>query len=265
VVLPVHDINPLRRRPYVTWALVAVNVVVFVLLEPVTGTLRGTVSACTQTVFFEKWGAVPALLLHPHASIQFVDCTAHGGWPSRYLTPLTGMFLHGGWVHLAGNMIFLVVFGNNVEDRMGRLPFLAFYVFCGYAAAYGQAAIDPHSTAPLIGASGAIAGVLGAYIVLFPRARVVSLLTFFFFLPVRLPAWIVLGFWFLLQWLYSQGVGVAGGSDVAYTAHVAGFLVGALITLGLRKPLLGEWGHHQPPPGPRSERAYSRMRQGGWW
>jgi membrane associated rhomboid family serine protease len=147
---------------------------------------------------------------------------------------LTAMFLHGGWLHLLGNMLFLFVFGNNVEDRLGRLRFLAFYLVCGYAATYGFALFQASSTQPLVGASGAIAGVLGAYLVLYPRARVLSLLTFLFFLPVRLPAWVVLGSWFLLQYLYFRGAGVAAGSGVAYGAHVVGFVVGAFLVWGLR-------------------------------
>jgi len=145
------------------------------------------------------------------------------------------MFLHAGIAHLAGNMYFLWVFGDNVEDRLGRLRFLAFYLVCGFAATYGFAAVDASSTAPLVGASGAIAGVLGAYLVLFPRARVWSLLTFFFFLPVRLPAWVVLGSWFLLQAAYSAGAGItAASAGVAYVAHVVGFVVGAVLVLPLR-------------------------------
>jgi membrane associated rhomboid family serine protease len=147
------------------------------------------------------------------------------------LSVLTAMFLHGGWLHLLGNMLFLFVFGNNVEDRLGRLKFLGFYVLCGYAAAYGFAFSQAHSTQPLIGASGAIAGVLGAYLVLFPRARVTTVVPFLLFFPFRLPAWVVLGFWFLLQWAYSSGGTLAQGSDVAYLAHVVGFAVGAFLVL----------------------------------
>jgi membrane associated rhomboid family serine protease len=144
------------------------------------------------------------------------------------------MFLHGGWLHLLGNMLFLYVFGNNVEDRLGRVGFLAFYLFCGYVAAYVFALSTPDSTQALLGASGAIAGVLGAYIVMFPRARVLSLVPFLLFIPLRLPAWLVLGFWFVLQWLYSTGAKVAQGADVAYLAHVAGFVAGAAVALVLK-------------------------------
>jgi membrane associated rhomboid family serine protease len=147
------------------------------------------------------------------------------------------MFLHGGLLHLLGNMLFLWVFGNNVEDRLGRIRYLLFYLICGYAAAYGFAIANANSTVPLIGASGAIAGVLGAYFVLFPNAKVTSLVPFLLFLPLRLPAWFVLGFWFVLQWIYSSGSAVASGAGVAYLAHVVGFVLGAAITLvlGLRR------------------------------
>jgi len=260
VVLPVHDLNPLARRPYVTWALIAVNVFVFVFLEPVTstflGTSRGDVASqanqvCEQQYFFDRYAAVPRELLdnrqlpgpHPGPTAVRVDGDQVVCAPAHYakspaLSVLFAMFLHGGWAHLLGNMLFLLIFGNNVEDRMGRLRFLLFYLGCGYAAAYGFSLFDRGSDT-LVGASGAIAGVLGAYLVLFPRARVISLLTFFFFLPVRLPAWVVLGSWFLLQYAYFSGFGLArgagsGGGGVAYGAHVVGFVVGALLVLPFR-------------------------------
>jgi membrane associated rhomboid family serine protease len=147
---------------------------------------------------------------------------------------LFAMFLHGGWLHLLGNMLFLYVFGDNVEDRLGRIRYLLFYLGAGFAATYGFSLLDPTSSTPLVGASGAIAGVLGAYLMLFPRARVWSLLTFFFFLPVRLPAWLVLGGWFALQYVYFRSAGVNDASGVAYAAHVIGFVVGALLVLPLR-------------------------------
>jgi membrane associated rhomboid family serine protease len=155
-----------------------------------------------------------------------------------YLSVLFSMFLHGGWLHILGNMLFLWVFGNNVEDRMGRLRFLAFYLFCGYVAALGFAYAYPTSTTTLVGASGAIAGVLGAYLVLFPRARVTSLVPIaIILLPLRLPAWLVLGGWFLLQYVYSSGTAVAAGAGVAYLAHVFGFVAGAAIALVARPAL----------------------------
>jgi len=146
---------------------------------------------------------------------------------------LTAMFVHAGWLHLLGNMLFLLIFGNNVEDRFRKIPYLIFYVACGYVAAYGFAFVHPGSVEPLVGASGAIAGVLGAYLALYPRARVWSLVPFLFFIPLRIPAWIVLGLWFLLQWAYSFGF-AAGGGGVAYVAHVFGFLAGLLVGLIVR-------------------------------
>jgi membrane associated rhomboid family serine protease len=131
-------------------------------------------------------------------------------------------------------MLFLWIFGNNIEDRLGHLRFLLFYLVCGYAAGYGFALTDPSSTQPLVGASGAIAGVLGAYLVLYPRVRVWALVPFLFFLPLRVPAWLMLGMWFVLQALYATGYGTAEAGSVAYAAHVIGFGVGALLCWPLR-------------------------------
>jgi len=252
VVLPVHDVNPTRRTPWVTRLLLAANVVAFLLSPVALAGLAGGSSAdalCSQVAFFDEWAAKPSEILtnDPEDLVATgeavrdpetgqVGCVAE---PPEYdknpvLSVLTAMFLHGGWLHLAGNMLFLYVFGNNVEDRLGRLKFLAFYLFCGYAATYGYAVPDADSSQPLVGASGAIAGVLGAYLVLYPRARVWSLLTFFFFLPVRLPAWLVLGSWFVLQYLYAQGAGLTESTGVAYLAHVIGFVVGAALVWRLR-------------------------------
>jgi membrane associated rhomboid family serine protease len=147
-------------------------------------------------------------------------------------------------------MLFLAIFGNNVEDRMGRAAYFVFYLFCGYVAAYGFAAGNPHSTETLVGASGAIAGVLGAYLVLFPSARVVSLVPFLFFIPLALPAWLVLGGWFVLQWAYSSGSGVGTGAGVAYLAHVYGFIAGVVIALAFREHLVGHFSRErrESPP-----------------
>jgi membrane associated rhomboid family serine protease len=268
VVLPIHDINPLARRPYVTWALIAVNVVVFVFFEPVITSIGGIRTAkprtvCEQQRFFDHWAAIPKELLEnrplpvvPSGQVVPVStgqlaCVAQEP-PSfskiPFLSVLTAMFLHGSWLHLIGNMLFLGVFGNNIEDRMGRLRFLGFYLVCGYVATYSFALFEGHSQTTLIGASGAIAGVLGSYMVTFPRARVIGVLTFFFFLPFWLPAWIVLGSWFLLQYLYVSGVGVADGGSVAYGAHVAGFLFGLLVTLPFVKRLRAAGPDHHPAP-----------------
>jgi len=149
-------------------------------------------------------------------------------------------------LHLAGNMLFLFVFGNNVEDRLGPVRYLIFYLVCGYLATYGFALADPGSTETLVGASGAIAGVLGAYLVLFPHARVTSLVPFLFFIPVWLPAWVVLGSWFVLQWLYFQGAGMGQGAGVAYLAHVVGFAAGVILILLFG----GRRARRPPPPSP---------------
>lgn len=253
MVIPIHDENPLRRKPIVTWSLIAANIAVF-LTEPSGVTHLGLHAAqtvkqvCDQAAYFDHHAAIPYELIHnhplaPHRNVidtgsQVVHCdlvNEHG--KHVFLSVFESMFLHAGWLHLLGNMLFLLIFGNNVEDRMGRLPFLGFYVLCGYVAAYGFALGNQSSTESLIGASGAIAGVLGAYIVVFPRAKVISLVPFLFFLPLRLPAWVVLGGWFLLQWAYAGTAGNVSGGGVAYLAHIYGFAAGAAIALLLRRYL----------------------------
>jgi membrane associated rhomboid family serine protease len=264
VVLPVHDVNPTRRTPWVTRLLLLANVVAFVLSPLALAPLLGEASVgslCRQVAFLDEHAAKPSEVVRNDP----VDAVATGEVgtgddgepgcvtqsPPPYekepaLSVLTAMFLHGGWLHLLGNMLFLYVFGNNVEDRLGRLRFLAFYLACGYAATYGFSLFFAGSSQPLVGASGAIAGVLGAYLVLFPRARVWSLLTFLFFLPVRLPAWFVLGSWFVLQYLYARGAGLAANTGTAYLAHVIGFAVGAALVWGKRNT-----GRPRELPGPR--------------
>jgi len=247
MVIPVHDVNPLRRTPWVTYALIAINVVVL-LLTPgmLPGRLGPAATVCQQQAFDYQYGAVPRELVKDRALRHVVTgqvvLTARGpacvvGRPSYHKNPvlsvLTAMFVHAGWLHLLGNMLFLLVFGNNVEDRFRKIPYLIFYVACGYIAAYGFAFMHPGSLVPLVGASGAIAGVLGAYLALYPRARVWSLVPFLFFIPLRIPAWVVLGLWFVLQWLYAVG-GLGGGGAVAYVAHVFGFLAGLLVGLVVR-------------------------------
>jgi membrane associated rhomboid family serine protease len=243
VVIPIHDRNPVRRVPVVTYALLVLNLVVF-LTEPIAFSSLGggvrTAQACRQEAYFRKYGAVPKELL----SNDPADTTVLGPAPRvpdaclvgppdyekrPFLSVFSAMFLHGGWLHLLGNLLFLFVFGNNVEDRLGRLRYLLCYLGWGVVATYGFALTTPGSTGVVVGASGAIAGVLGAYLVLFPRARVTSLVPFLFFIPLPLPAWMVLGSWFVLQAVYSAGAGVTEGSGVAYVAHVAGFVAGFLV------------------------------------
>jgi len=252
MVIPIHDDNPVRRVPIVTYLLIALNFVVF-FTEPVVSQIgvgsQTVAQVCEQRAYFDKWAVIPKELVHnetlpPHR--YAIQTTAgpqvcpvvdeHGKSP--FLSVLYAMFLHGGWLHILGNMLFLFVFGNNVEDRMGRIKFLLFYLFCGYVASYGFALGNADSTTTLVGASGAIAGVLGAYLIVFPRARVTTVVPLgFIFFPLKLPAWGVLGSWFLLQWLYSSGTAVSSGAGVAYLAHVFGFIAGAAIALAT-KPFL---------------------------
>jgi membrane associated rhomboid family serine protease len=263
LVLPVHDVNPTRRTPWVTYLLILVNVGAFLVSPVALAPLLGDASpeaACAQLAFFDEYAAQPDEVASNDADDEAatgavgeeggrVGCVTQSPPPYEkrpFLSVLTAMFLHGGWAHLLGNLLFLYVFGNNVEDRLGRLRYLGFYLLCGYAATYVFALFFAGSSTPLVGASGAIAGVLGAYIVLFPRARVWSLLTFFFFLPVRLPAWLVLGSWFVLQYLYTRGAGLSEATGTAYLAHVVGFVVGALLVWRMRGT-----GRPRPIPDPR--------------
>lgn len=248
MVLPVHDLNPVRRTPWITYLLVAANVVVLLLTPGSRTSVTGTethAQLCSQAAFYARYAAIPRELVTdrqlpaaatgqpgPTASTCYVSHPTFHKVP--VLSVLFSMFIHAGWLHLLGNMLFLVIFGNNVEDRFRKLPYLLFYLFCGYVAAYGFAFANRTSVEPLVGASGAIAGVLGAYLVLWPRARVWSLLPFLFFLPLRIPAWLVLGSWFVLQWVYSAGYAASGAGDVAYAAHIFGFVAGTIIGLLVR-------------------------------
>jgi membrane associated rhomboid family serine protease len=262
VVIPVYDSNPTRRRPYVTWALIAVNVLAFLLSPVVRGPIFGqpsTAQQCRQQAYFLEYGAVPTELVH-NRPLPFTYGAAAGegqcfqetpSYRKRpWLSSITAIFVHGGWGHLLGNMLFLWVFGNNVEDRFGRLRFLLFYLAVGVLSTYAYAFTRPDATEPLVGASGAISGVLGAYLLLFPRAKVLSLVSFLFFFPLRLPAWLVLGFYFVLQAVYAYGVGMAGGGAVAYLVHVVGFVLGVGVVLALGNRL------RPPPPPPRPGWAY---------
>jgi membrane associated rhomboid family serine protease len=253
VVIPIHDVNPVRRVPVVTYALIVLNVVVFMMQPIARSSVSGDVDeaqACRQEAFYRHWGAIPKELLSNDA----LDETVGGPGPepetclvvrpdydkSPLLSTVTAMFLHGGWLHLLGNMLFLFVFGNNVEDRLGRLRFLLAYLAWGIVATYVFALPNAGSESVVIGASGAIAGVLGAYLVMFPRAKVLSLVPFLLFLPLRLPAWLVLGFWFVVQALFSGGATIAEGGGVAYLAHVAGFVAGILWALAFGRRRMAE-------------------------
>lgn len=208
-MFPIRDHNPSGRTPYVTWALIAANVAVFLLTWARLG------SDWETAVFFQKWGLVA------------LDVTRQG----HYAGVLTSMFLHAGWLHLLGNMLFLWIFGDNLEEMFGHIGFLAFYTLGGAGAAALQVAMDPVSMIPMVGASGAIAAVMGGYLLLFPRARVDVLVIFLIFFRIfAVPAWIVLCLWFLIQ--------IAGGlaaptelGGVAYWAHAGGFLAGVALAL----------------------------------
>ena len=204
---PYDDINPSERTPYVTYTLIGVNILAFIL------TFHWmTMPPEQQLAAFRDNGAlVPADL----ETLDFV----------------TSMFLHGGLMHLAGNMLFLWITGDNVEDEFHHVPFIGFYLFCGVAASFAHVAIAPESTTPLIGASGAISGVMGAYIVLFPHSRIKIFYWIYFMVgrtQIRAVWW--LGLWFGFQLLSGAAAGATGGG-VAYAAHIGGFAIGALITL----------------------------------
>ncbi len=242
MVIPIHDRNPTRRFPIVTYAILVLNVVVYFFGPSFgdQGLSANAPEACRQDAFVQQWAAIPKeltensqLKAQPVDLVlgdEVVECPAARFDKSPALSALTSMFLHGGLLHLLGNLLFLFIFGNNVEDRFGRFRFALFYLLCGYTATYAFAFTEPNSTVPLVGASGAIAGVLGAYLWMFPKARVIALVPFLFFIPLPLPAWLVLGSWFLLQALYAQGAGLGDG-QVAYIAHVVGFAVGFVLTM----------------------------------
>ncbi|MEV7285699.1 rhomboid family intramembrane serine protease [Streptomyces sp. NPDC093252] len=203
------------RRPAgpVTYTLIAVCCLIFLIgpasgFNPSYGT--GDALLAAQRAYFRHWGVVPAQLFE--------------GEPRAALTPATALFIHGSWVHLLGNMLFLYVFGVLTEERMGRVEFTLFYLGCGYLALLGYAAAHADSDQSLVGASGAISAVLGAFLCAFPRARVTSLLPFLFFLPLRFPAWVVLPFWVTLQWIAAGRA--EQGPGVAYLAHLIGFALG---------------------------------------
>jgi membrane associated rhomboid family serine protease len=229
-VFPLKDNIPTERFPVVTVALIVANVLMYFLFQK-GGLSIGDPSSLEYQCNVVEYGAIPFEITHPGDQVAFRECGAPDA--PTWLTVLTSMFMHGGLLHLGGNMLFLWIFGNNVEDSMGPVKFLAFYVLGGLAAIAAQTAIDPSSTVPTIGASGAVAAVLGGYILLFPRARVITVIFIvFFFTIVQLPALLVLGFWFLQQLAFGyfglvQPSGEGGG--VAYFAHIGGFVFGLLL------------------------------------
>jgi len=232
-MFPIRDHNPSGQAPYVTFALIAINVLVFLWYFT-------SLSEWDTQRLFLAWGLVPARLM----SGEGLE------------TVVTSMFLHAGWMHLGGNMLFLWIFGDNLEEEMGHLGFLIFYLACGAAAGLAQALPDPGALTPMVGASGAIAGVMGGYLLLFPKARVDVLFIFIIFFRIfAIPAWIVLGIWLALQ-IFSGVATPTDAGGVAYWAHVGGFVAGLVLTLPAwrRRGASGYWqataGH---PPHPETQ------------
>jgi rhomboid family protein len=222
-MLPISDHNPRRITPFVTYVLVGINILMF-LWELSLG---------------------PALEVQLF-QVSFVPARfwAAPFYPPNLIRIVVSMFLHGGWLHLGGNMLYLWIFGDNIEDRLGHFKYGLFYLLCGFFATMAHALVSPASRLPAIGASGAIAGVLGAYLILFPRAQVTTVIPIFMFVTVReLPAVLVLGLWFVLQ--FFVGVTSLGGPEggVAYFAHIGGFVAGMALV-----GLLGGFRQQRPPP-----------------
>jgi membrane associated rhomboid family serine protease len=229
-VIPLRDNIPTAKPPVVTIALIAANVLVYFFWQR-GGLTLGDPSSPHYICNLQDYGAIPYEFTHPGDQVLIAQGCPKPTAPT-WETAFTAMFMHGGLLHLGGNMLFLWIFGNNVEDSMGRVKFVIFYLLGGIAALAGQILVGPSSQIPTLGASGAIAAVLGGYIVLFPRARVVTVIFIvFFFTILELPALIVLGLWFLQQALFgyfdlAQPSG--GGGGVAYFAHIGGFVFGLL-------------------------------------
>ena len=219
-MIPLRDVIPSRTTPVVTISLIVINALAF-FYELTLG--EGV------NEFLLSWGLVPAAF--------------------SWVTVATSMFLHGGFFHVAGNMLYLWIFGDNVEDRMGHGRYIVFYVLCGVAAALAQTILDPDSTIPMVGASGAIAGVMGAYFVLYPRSRIVTLVPIFVFIQImEIPAIFFLGIWFLMQFLSGVGsIATATGGEptggIAFWAHVAGFVAGmsSVVVFRRRERQRVEW------------------------
>ena len=216
-MIPLRDVIPSRTTPYITVTIIVLNALAWLYEVMLPHELL--------TNFLTVYGVVPA------------DLT----WP----TLITSMFLHGSWSHVIGNMWYLWIFGDNVEDRLGHGRFIIFYLLCGIAAGLGQVAMDPNSTLPTIGASGAIAGVMGAYFVLYPQSRVHTLIIWIFIQVVEIPAIVLLGVWFLMQLLNAGTIAMTasshGSGGVAFAAHVAGFVMGLIGVFLFKKREYDPW------------------------
>lgn len=218
-MIPIRDINRSETYPFVNYLIIAVNVAVFFIELAQGGRLNA---------FIYTYGLVPARYSVPEIS-------AHFSADKQIISFLTFMFLHGGFFHLLGNMWSLYIFGDNVEDRLGHFRYLVFYLLCGLASGISHLALNWRSEIPTIGASGAISGIMGAYLILFPRARVLTLVPIFFFLQfIEIPAFVFLGFWFLIQFLSATGAPSHAGG-IAWWAHIGGFVFGILLLKVLEK------------------------------
>ena len=240
-MFPIRDHNPSGRTPYVVYALMTINILVFLSYVPILD------ETYRLNAFFKDWALIPRELTQGSGQMGLV----------------TSMFLHGGWLHLAGNMLFLWIFGDNLEDTLGHVGFLIFYLLCGLAAGGAQVLADPWSNIPMVGASGAIAGIMGGYLLLFPKARVDVIVIFIIFFKIfPLPAWIMLGVWFGFQLV----MGVAVDTDlggVAYWAHAGGFIAGMILILPafLKRGGKAYWQETAGTP-PHPEAKYDLTRSG---
>jgi len=233
-MFPIRDENPTLKPPLATYVIIGLNVFVWAYIQGFGGTEALAQSLC-------QYALIPGDLLN--TAVSGTQFPVGGGWvcqitgDGKATSLLSSMFMHGGWFHLLGNMLFLWVFGDNVEDVMGPLRFIVFYVLCGLAAAFAQIITDPSSVVPMVGASGAIGGVMGAYAILFPRARVHLLIILFVYVTtISVPAIFMLGYWFLLQLL--AGIGTLGtrGGGVAFWAHIGGFIAGISLIFSFKRP-----------------------------
>jgi membrane associated rhomboid family serine protease len=247
-LIPLHDDNPTELVPFVTVGIILACVAVWILIQ------GGGLDPRLLDSSICGLGAIPGEIT---GRIAGRGPCAVGGL--TWQTLVTSMFLHGGWMHLIGNLWFLWIFGNNVEDSMGHLRFVVFYLLTGVVASLTQIWLNPTSAIPTVGASGAISAVMGAYVVLYPRARVHTLFFFLiFFKVIPLPAWVILGYWFLIQ-VVSQAGATAAGGGIAYGAHIGGFLAGVvLIALFANRKLVN--AKRQRVVLPRDE-----LDRGGWW
>jgi membrane associated rhomboid family serine protease len=248
-MFPYHDENETQRTPYVTMALIAANVFAWLGVQGAGSDAALATSVC-------ELGLIPGELTRtlppgtPFPMGEGVACLTDPG--AQYFNVVTSMFLHGSWMHLLGNMWFLWLFGNNIEDSMTRPRFIAFYLLSGLGAALAQVAADPMSAIPMVGASGAISGVMGAYLVLFPRVRVYTMVPLGFFIQqMALPAWVMLIYWMALQFFggITSIVAEDGGGGVAFWAHIGGFVAGVVLikVFERRDRVAAHTSHHWRP------------------